>query len=166
MDAHFSPFLFFSSYNANQTREIVMSTQFSFFSLFSFLPPFPNKALILIIIIVVVVVVVLIIIIIIGTILLLWLHEYDKRHLTIYNKLCWHDNFLFLIGIIGKKRGEDRRNERLSRSTFLIYPNWTKMMKKLYKTSATFGGPLWRKFKISILSITKSNLLNFIGLFK
>ena len=147
-----------------------MSTQFSFFSLFSFHPPFPNKALILlhiiIIIIIIVDVVVVVLIIIIGTILLLWLYEYDKRHLTIYNKLCWHDNFLCLIGIIGEKRWEDRRNEHLSRSTFLICRNWTEMMKKLYKTSATIGGPLWRKFKISILSITKSNLLDFIGLFK
>ena len=151
------------------TKQGKLSCQHNFlsflFSLFSFLPPFPNKALILIIIIIVVVVVV-VLIIIIGTILLLWLYEYDKRHLTIYNKLCWHDNFFFLIGIIGKKRGEDRRNEHLSRSTFLICPNWKKMMKKLYKMSATFGGPLWRKFKISILSITKSNLLDFIGLFK
>ena len=98
------------------TKQEKLSCQHNFlsflFSLFSFLPPFPNKALILIIVVVVV------LIIIIGTILLLWLYEYDKRHLTIYNKLCWHDSFLCLIGIIGKKRGEDRRNEHLSRPTF------------------------------------------------
>jgi len=44
-----------------------------------------------------------------------------------------------LIGIIGKKRGEDRENEHPFEPTFLNCPNWTDMMKTPYKMSATLG---------------------------
>ena len=98
----------FVSYNANQTRETVMSTQFPFFF---FKQSISSD------------------------------YYYDERNLIIYNILYWQNNFLCLIGIIGKKRKENWENERLSRPTFLICLKWAKIRKKPCKTSATFGGP-------------------------
>ena len=99
----------FVSYNANHTRETVMSTQFPFFF---FKQRISSDY-----------------------------YYYDERNLIIYNKLYWQNNFLCLIGIIGKKRKENWENERLSRPTFLICLKWAIIRKKPCKTSATFGGP-------------------------
>ena len=62
----------FVSYNANQTRETAMSTQFPSFFFFFF---FSNEALVMIIIIIIII------------IISLYHYEYDEWNLIIYNKL-------------------------------------------------------------------------------